>query len=77
MNNSNGFCVRSVAIKTLPDGPVPSPIPIIEDWLTSTGIVREGNEILVETTALAMGISSQELRAELQRRAFGAHNSYR
>jgi hypothetical protein len=51
--------------------PCPSPAPQIAAWLDSIGVLREPNESLAETTARAMGISTQELRAELEQKAFG------
>ena len=50
---------------------VPSGAQVIAERLSAWGIVREGNESLAETTARAMGISCQELRAKLQERAAG------
>jgi hypothetical protein len=44
---------------------------VLKGILARFGIVREGNESLAETAARAMGISAQQLRAELQQRAFG------
>jgi hypothetical protein len=45
-------------------------VPIIEAWLEEIGVVRLANESLAETTMRAMGITGEELREELQRRAF-------
>jgi hypothetical protein len=49
----------------------PSGTDVLTGILARFGIVPGPNESLAETTARAMGISSQELRAELQQRAFG------
>jgi hypothetical protein len=44
---------------------------LIAARLAAMGFVLGPNESLAEMTARAMGISCQELRAELQRRAAG------
>jgi hypothetical protein len=41
---------------------------MIAGWLADWGIVRGENESLAETTARAMGITSRELRAQLELR---------
>ena len=46
-----------------------SPALLIASRLAAMGIERGANESLAETTARAMGIGVQELRAEFQRRA--------
>lgn len=51
--------------------PCPSPAPEIARWLASKGFVRESNESLADTMGRALGLSSAELRAALQRRAAG------
>jgi hypothetical protein len=53
----------------------PSGTGVLTGILARFGIVRDGNESLAETTARAMGITAQELRAELQQRAFGGPRS--
>jgi hypothetical protein len=62
---------QGVARQRVASSICPSPAPQIAQWLDSIGIVREPNESLAEATARAMGLSSQELRAELQQRAAG------
>lgn len=49
----------------------PSGTDALAGTLARFGIVRGQNESLAETTARAMGLSSRELRAELQQRAAG------
>jgi hypothetical protein len=50
---------------------LPSGAEKLAGWVAAWGTVREPNESLAETTARAMGISSQELRAKLLERAAG------
>ena len=52
-----------------PAVPCESPALLLASRLAAMGIARGPNESLAETTARAMGISVQELRAEFQRRA--------
>jgi hypothetical protein len=49
--------------------PCPSPVPFIAELLDLWGVVRDGNESLMEAFARALGMSCRELRAELMRRA--------
>ena len=49
----------------------PSGTDVLTGILARFGIARGPNESLAETTARAMGISSQQLRTELQQRALG------
>ena len=52
-----------------PTAPCPDVVPQIESWLASIGMVRGANESLTEMTMRALGISAQELQAELRLRA--------
>jgi hypothetical protein len=47
----------------------PSPAPLIAALLEKWGVVRDGNESLFEAFARALGLSPQQLRQELMRRA--------
>ena len=61
--------LERVLRKLPPQLPDESPAPIIAGWLAGWGIVRGENESLAEATARAMGITSRELRAQLELRA--------
>ena len=54
-----------------PEQTGPSPGERIAEFLTQKGIVRGEKESWAETFARAMGISPQELRTRLLRRAAG------
>ena len=60
------------ALQNPPGPPSESAAEVLKRKLAAMGIVQQGNESLAETAARAMGISLQEFRAELQRRAAGA-----
>ena len=62
------FGARAEAVR---EPGLPSGTEKLAEWVAAMGFVREPNESLAETTARAMGISSQELRAKLQQRAAG------
>lgn len=46
-------------------------LPMMVELLERWGVVRGANESLAETFARAMGMNTDELRAELRRRAYG------
>ena len=58
-------------IEAMRSADVPSAAEQIAERLASFGIVPSPNESLAETTARVMGLSMQEFRAGLQRRAAG------
>jgi hypothetical protein len=49
----------------------PSAAEILAERLANFGIVRGPSESLIETTARAFGWKVKQLRAELERRAYG------
>ena len=56
----------------LPVVPCQSSMLLLASRLAATGIEREPNESLAETTDRAFGLTVRELRAEFQRRACGS-----
>ena len=50
----------------------PSAVPMIIELIERWGVVRGANESLAETFARALGTNTDELRAELRRRAYSS-----
>ena len=59
------------AMRNPPAPQGPSAAEVLEQRLSSMGVVRTANESVIEMAARAFGVSPQEFRSELQRRAAG------